>query len=81
MPKRVAKAKAKAKARAKTKTLPYDVAVQLRSPEERAAYLDAWLAEAPDDVKGIGRALRNISRARGASTVGRNRSSGSEKDS
>jgi probable addiction module antidote protein len=40
----------------KTKTLPYDVAEQLRSPEEMAAYLDAWLSEAPDDVAGIARA-------------------------
>lgn len=39
----------------KTKTLPYDVAEQLRSPEEMAAYLDAWLSEAPDDVAGISR--------------------------
>ena len=31
------------KAAARTKTLPYDVAEQLRTPEEMAAYLDAWL--------------------------------------
>jgi hypothetical protein len=31
---------------AKTKTAPYDVAEQLRTPEEMAAYLDAWLDEA-----------------------------------
>ena len=36
--------KAKAtKAVAKQKTLTYDVAEQLRTPEEMAAYLDAWL--------------------------------------
>lgn len=27
---------------AKTRTIPYDVAEQLRTPEEMAAYLDAW---------------------------------------
>lgn len=77
MPKRVAKAKA----RAKTKTLPYDVAEQLRTPGERAAYLDAWVSEAPDDVAGIARAVRDIARAKGATEVARNRSSGTEKDS
>lgn len=55
------------KAPAKTKTLPYDVAEQLRTPEEMAAYLDAWLAEAPDDAAGIARALGDIVRAKGMS--------------
>ena len=32
-----------------TRTVDYDVAEQLRTPEEMAAYLDAWLTEAPDD--------------------------------
>lgn len=41
----------------KVKTSPYDVAEHLRTPEEIAAYLDAWLDEAPDDVSGIARAL------------------------
>ena len=36
---------------------PYDVAEHLRTPEEMAAYLDAWLEEAPDDVGGLARAL------------------------
>jgi len=36
--------------RSKTKTLRYDVAEQLRTPEEMAAYLDAWLTEAPEDA-------------------------------
>lgn len=49
----------------KTITMPYDVAEQLRTPEEMAAYLDAWLAEAPDDATGIARALGDISRAKG----------------
>ncbi len=64
--------KAKAtKAVAKTKTVPYDVAEQLRTPEEMAAYLDAWLEEAPDDAAGIARALGDIARARGMSQVAR----------
>jgi probable addiction module antidote protein len=56
---------------AKTKTVPYDVAEQLRTPEEMAAYLDAWFEEAPDDAAGIARALGDIARARGMSQVAR----------
>lgn len=55
----------------KTKTVPYDVAAQLRTPEEMAAYLDAWLTDAPDDVAGIARALGDIARARGMAQVAR----------
>jgi probable addiction module antidote protein len=55
----------------RTKTIPYDVAEQLRTPEEMAAYLDAWLSEAPDDVAGIARALGDIARAKGMSQVAR----------
>ena len=54
---------------ARTKTLPYDVAAQLRTPEEMAAYLDAWLEEAPDDAAGIARALGDIARAKGMTQV------------
>lgn len=64
-------AKASLKARKKTKTLPYDVAGQLRTSEEMAEYLDAWLTEAPDDVAGIARALGDIARAKGMSEVAR----------
>lgn len=46
-----------------TKTVRYDVAAQLRTPEEMAAYLNAWLMEAPDDVVGIARARSDIARA------------------
>ncbi len=53
----------------KTKTTPYDVAEQLRTPEEMAAYLDAWLEEAPDDASGIARALGDIARAKGMTQV------------
>lgn len=55
----------------KTKTVPYDVAEQLRTPDEIAAYLDAWLAEAPDDAAGIVRALGEIARLKGMSHVAR----------
>lgn len=53
----------------KVKTSCYDVAEHLRTPEEMAAYLDAWLEEAPDDVSGIARALGDIARAKGMSQV------------
>lgn len=63
--------KTKSKAKVKTKTIQYDVAEQLRTPDEMAAYLDAWLAEAPDDAAGIARALGDIARAKGMSQVAR----------
>jgi len=44
-----AASKAKAGAVPRTKTIAYDVAEQLRTPEEMATYLDAWLEEAPED--------------------------------
>jgi probable addiction module antidote protein len=47
----------------------YDVAEHLRTPQEMAAYLDAWLEDAPDDVSGIARALGDIARAKGMSQV------------
>lgn len=55
----------------KTKMVPYDVADQLRTSEEMAEYLDAWLTEAPEDVAGIARALGDIARAKGMSEVAR----------
>jgi len=55
----------------KTKTVPYDVAGQLRTPKEMAAYLDAWFMEAPDDAAGIARALGDIARAKGMTEVAR----------
>jgi probable addiction module antidote protein len=61
--------KTAAKKIAKTKTTPYDVAEHLRTPEERAAYLDAWLEEAPDDTSGILKALGDIARAKGMTEV------------
>ena len=61
--------KSAAKKTSKTKTMPYDVAEQLRTPQEMAAYLDAWLDEAPDDAQGIARALGDIARAKGMTQV------------
>ena len=66
MPTKTAKPRKK-----KTKTVPYDVGDQLRTPEEMAAYLDAWLTEAPDDAAGIARALGDIARAQGMAKVAR----------
>lgn len=57
------------KRKLKPKTSAYDVAEHLRTPQEMAAYLDAWLEEAPDDVSGIARALGDIARAKGMSQV------------
>jgi probable addiction module antidote protein len=70
---RMAKAAARSKpaASSRTATVRYDVAEQLRTPEEMAAYLDAWLEEAPDDAAGIARALGDIARAKGMSLVAR----------
>lgn len=57
--------------RGKTTTYPYDVAKQLRTPKEMAAYLDAWLTEAPDNSAGIARALGDIARAKGMAQLAR----------
>ena len=54
-----------------TNTVAYDVSEQLRTPEEMAAYLDAWLEEAPEDATGIARALGDIARAKGMTQVAR----------
>jgi probable addiction module antidote protein len=64
-------AKSAKKSTRRTKTVAYDVAEQLRTPEEMAAYLDAWFEEAPDDAAGISRALGDIARARGMTQVAR----------
>ena len=69
----MAKAESNAKdtVAARTRTVAYDVAEQLRTPQEMAAYLEAWLQEAPDDAAGITRALGDIARAKGMSQVAR----------
>lgn len=54
---------------AKTTATPYDVSEHLRTPEEMAAYLDAWFEEAPEDAAGIARALGDIARAKGMSQI------------
>ena len=59
----------KATARKSVKPSTYDVADHLRTPEEMAAYLDAWLEEAAEDISGIARALGDIARAKGMSQV------------
>ena len=61
--------KASRRATGHTRTVVYDVAKQLRTPKEMAAYLDAWLVEAPDDAAGIARALGDIARAVGMTKV------------
>jgi probable addiction module antidote protein len=61
--------KTAAKRNLATKTSQYDVADHLRTVDEMAAYLDAWLSEAPDDAAGIARALGDIARAKGMSQV------------
>ena len=53
----------------RTRTAPYDVVGHLRTPREMTAYLDAWLDEAPEDAAGIARALGEIARAKGMTTV------------
>ena len=70
----MAKARSRTTRKKKTKTLPYEVAEQLRTPQEMAAYLDAWLEDAPDDAAGIARALGDIARARGMTQVARDAS-------
>ena len=57
------------KAEAPPKASAYDTAEHLRTPQEMAAYLDAWMQEAPDDMAGIARALGDIARAQGMSQV------------
>jgi probable addiction module antidote protein len=69
----VAKAAKKQATRAKpkTKTLPYDVAEQLRTPEEMAAYIDVWFEDFPEDAAGIARALGVVARAKGMAQIAR----------
>ena len=60
---------ARIKTKTPTRVTTYDVAEHLRTPQEMAAYLDAWLDEAPDDAVGIAKALGNIARAKGMTQV------------
>jgi probable addiction module antidote protein len=55
----------------KTKTLRCDVAEHLRTPEEMAAYLDACIEESNGDASFVAKALGEIARAKGMSSVAR----------
>lgn len=46
--------------RRRTCTTPFDLADYLRTPEDLAAYWEAWVTEAPDDVEGLARAKAQI---------------------
>ena len=48
----------------KTKATRYDVAEDLRTPAEMAAYLEGCLEEAASDVSFIAKALSDIARAK-----------------
>ena len=56
----------------RTITTRYDVAEHLRTPEERAAYLEACLEEVEGDAAFIAKALGDIARAKGMTQVARN---------
>lgn len=58
-------------AAATRKLIPYELGAQLRSPEEIADFINAWLDEAPDDAAGLARALGDIAQAKGMSLVAR----------
>jgi len=62
-------AKSATRRRSLTRTKEFDVAEHLRTPEEMAAYINAWLDEAPEDVAGIARALGDVARAKGMAQV------------
>ena len=53
------------------KTTPWDSADYLRTEEERASYLAAALAEAPDDAAFITHALGTVARSRNMSQLAR----------
>jgi probable addiction module antidote protein len=55
----------------KTLTTRYDVAEHLRTPKERAAYLEACFEEANGDATFIAKALGDIARAKGMTQVAR----------
>ena len=47
-----------------TETTPYDVTEHIRTPQEMAAYIDAWLDISPDDTLGVANALGNVVQAK-----------------
>ena len=52
-------------------TTKYDIAEHLRTPRERAAYLEACFEEAEGDAAFIAKAIGDIARAKGMSRVAR----------
>lgn len=54
-----------------TNTSAYDVSDYLRTPEEMAAYLEAYIDEADGDAAFIAKALGDIARAQGMTQVAR----------
>ena len=54
-----------------TVVIPFDVSDHLRTPADRIEYLNAWLETAPEDTAGVARALGDIARAAGMTTVAR----------
>ena len=61
-----------------TKVENYDVAKHLRNPEEMAAYLDACLAECDGDASFVAKALGDLARAKGMTTLARETGLGRE---
>jgi probable addiction module antidote protein len=55
----------------KTAATRYDVAEYLRTPEEMAAYLDAYFEEAQSDAALIAKGLGDVARAKGMAQVAR----------
>lgn len=49
----------------RVKTSPFDVADYLKTARDRAAYLEACVQQAPDDVAFLAKALGDVARARG----------------
>ena len=56
----------------------YDVAEHLRTPEEMAAYLEASIAECDGDASFVAKALGDIARAKGMTTLARDTGLGRE---
>ncbi len=55
----------------KTITTPYDVAEHLRTPEERAAYLEATIEDFNGDPRYVMEALGDIARSEGMTKIAR----------
>ena len=47
-----------------TETTPYDVAEHLRTSQEMAVYVEAWLDVSPNNTAGVAKALGNVARAK-----------------